>query len=282
MTAPKAERRLQHALRNRWRNYTEELDRCRANLSEKTVHDFRVAIRRFASLLRLVEDITGAREPERLRKKLKAQLDDLDELRDIHVMLAELTKVDSNIDTVIESLEADSRRAATRLKRKLAGIDTQKLVDLAAKVHKAVDAHPAGNVQTSILESIDRAWRTVSKRIARVDKAKPVSFHRLRVAFKRFRYSVEDMRQIVGRLPDDLPARMDAFQTRLGEIQDADVIVKLLTSATRRNPQLASTRDAYRTRRDEKIAQFTTELAEGQTVSGFWRPDPQSTFPWET
>ena len=63
--------------------YRENLKLCRAEFSRKAVHDLRTSIRRLLATLDVIAFATSSSRIEKLSNRLKEQLDDFSDLRDI-------------------------------------------------------------------------------------------------------------------------------------------------------------------------------------------------------
>jgi CHAD domain-containing protein len=76
-----------------------------------------------------------------------------------------------------------------------------------------------------LLRSVNKAFSRTMRFKRRIRTDRPKSIHRTRVAFKRFRYMVE---LLADHLPadDKMLAEMQHYQTMMGDIQDADVLLQ--------------------------------------------------------
>ena len=83
---------LLDSLNTRWDKYKAELKTCRREFSEEAVHDFRVATRRLLSSLDLLRTVMPDPGIQKTRRILKDQLDNLDDLRDVQVLLADISE----------------------------------------------------------------------------------------------------------------------------------------------------------------------------------------------
>ncbi len=82
---------LIESLDSRWRKYKTELKNCRRNFSEEAVHDFRVSIRRLLAFLEMLRSILEYPKIRKIRRELKEQLVDLDDLRDTQTLLVDVS-----------------------------------------------------------------------------------------------------------------------------------------------------------------------------------------------
>ena len=75
-----------------------------------------------------------------------------------------------------------------------------------------------------VVRSTSRAFERVLRLQARIDPAAPETIHRTRVAFKRFRYMAETLAEHLPAPDKVMLEAMHAYQTMMGDIQDADVL----------------------------------------------------------
>ena len=118
------------------------------------------------------------------------------------------------------------------------------------------------------------------QRHGQIDPARPSTIHRLRVAFKKFRYMVEIVHPLLENFPQDNLKRMHDYQALMGEIQDADVFLQTLDDfqSNVSTPALEPVRSYYESRHADAISAY---LKEKDMFSDFWRLTPDQTFPWE-
>jgi CHAD domain-containing protein len=112
----------------------------------------------------------------------------------------------------------------------------------------------------------------------RVDPAQPATIHRVRVAFKKFRYMVEIVHPMLEGYPEANLKRMNRYQTLMGEIQDAEVFLKALTDFDASSSVPDPVRQNYESRHAESISIY---LENKDMLDEFWRRSPQEPFPWE-
>ena len=83
---------LLESLDARWKKLRAELKICRNEFSEEAVHDLRVATRRLLALFDLLRVLIPRKRVQKIRRALKDQLDELDDLRDTQVLLADISE----------------------------------------------------------------------------------------------------------------------------------------------------------------------------------------------
>jgi CHAD domain-containing protein len=74
-----------------------------------------------------------------------------------------------------------------------------------------------------LFSAVDDAYVIVNQRYALVDSGQPTTIHRLRIAFKKFRYMVEVIYPVLQNPPSDYLKRMHDYQAIMGDIQDMEV-----------------------------------------------------------
>ena len=63
---------------------------------------------------------------------------------------------------------------------------------------------------------------------------KPRAVHRTRIAFKKFRYMVEQLRSLIPGLPGGLPGKLRGHQKLMGDIQDCETLLAALDKFVRK------------------------------------------------
>lgn len=131
------------------------------------------------------------------------------------------------------------------------------------------------------LPAVDEAYASVIQRYEQIDPAQPATIHRLRIAFKKFRYMVESIHPILEDFPADRLKRMHDYQTAMGEIQDAEVALHEFTEFKKHAPNGCDPKPInayYKERHALAISHFIEDKGE---VFTFWRPAPDQSFPKE-
>ncbi len=220
----------------------------------------------------------------KLRKILKQRLDALDDLRDAHVQKRLLTPLWP------EFLEAREFKALLRrCERKLADGVRRELRD----------AKSAGvNRRLKEIEKLLCRWAGVSDHQSNVDAAiavsqnvfarvaalrpgarrsNPAGIHRLRVAFKRFRYLSELLQPFLPGATEARLERMREYQSSAGDIQDLAVLLARLDRAIRdgdcESRAVKNLRNELLRRRDRTIDFFMARIDDWRK----FRPDAPAT-----
>ena len=119
-----------------------------------------------------------------------------------------------------------------------------------------------GRLEAAILapDLLGRLEREVSKHLeGALDPAHPEALHRMRLAFKKYRYAAEVLLPLFPKATEETTKRLHAFQTLLGTIHDCDVI--LAESASFRRDILGREKEcaleiAFRAFREKSFGEF--------------------------
>ena len=271
------------ALEERWRKYRIELKRCRAEFSNDAVHDLRVATRRMLALIQLLNSISPRPRLKKLSRVFKDQLDEFDDLRDTQVILARLSGIIRDLPQLRnfqENRQSSEKHLLKVLSKKVKRLEIPKVAKRIRKTHESIKAETDNDTDLQLLQAVDGAFLRVRKRFSVVDVAHPATIHRVRVAFKSFRYMVEIVHPLLPDFPIENLKRMNEYQTLMGEIQDAEVFTKKLEDFT----EHASLSDPEPVRRymDQCHADVLSAYVKdmNQLVT-FWRSAPDLPFSWE-
>jgi CHAD domain-containing protein len=274
---------LLDSLEEREADYREKLKLCRDDFSKGAVHDLRTSIRRLLAALEVVAFLAPDAPVEKLSDRLKEQLDGVGDLRDAQVLLDEVSE---HVDKLPE-LEPFQEYLKKREKRKQR--DGEKYVEdlkaggvkkRLAKIRADLEDLSAQDLNGKLPQAVDEAYLTVLQRYGEMAPERLVSIHHLRVAFKKFRYMLEVIHPCLSGFPASQLERMHDYQTRMGNIHDAEVLLEALT-------EFAEDHESYD---PEPVHRFyeriladalSTYLANKEEVLTLWRPMPLAAFPWE-
>jgi len=273
---------LEKELNRRWEKYTSNLSRCKRGFSESAVHDLRIACRRMIAILDILLLIIPEKQTRRLRQSFKKHLSILSPLRDVQVQLAGMQ------DMVIRYPELGKYRTVLllreqRLRKKLQrnlrghGPATWKGEIQAVKdSFKRTTSdprlrHAAFTVMHGAIASL---YTSAVNSLRKIDPTKTKTIHRLRIEVKKLRYTVEILGPVLGLSSARKVKAMQHYQTRLGAIQDMEVLIAGLNSFTARvgrtnTASLRTLREELSRMKTEMIQQYLQSRDELMT---FWRP----------
>ena len=228
-------------LRKQTRQLVGQFDGIRESADIEFVHRGRVASRRLRAGLRVFADFAGADRAKRWRKQIRRLTDGLGEARDKDVQVQFLTGMLSDLDRadcypgIVRALVHLERRrqrlqpAAVEAIERFESSDTVKGVLAMTKTVLAV--LDGKGVAASSPYMLERAEAEIGARLQAVlrsqatlaDPADGSGHHRMRIAAKRLRYTMEICKPAYqGRL-DPFVAKVKRLQTLLGDMHDCDV-----------------------------------------------------------
>lgn len=271
------------SLQQPWKRYRKVLKRCQDKFSPKTIHDFRVETRRLLSSLELLGGFLPARRVEKAQRLLKQHLDLFDDLRDTQVQLdtlARMGRVSAAARQFRASLLKREERFTRRTRRQIRKVRTNRLGKLIAggreEVEASLEDSSPRKARTALLRAISRAFRRARRLRSRINPRDPVTIHRTRVAFKRFRYMVEALAKCVPGVTDGRLAAMRRYQTMMGNIQDSEVLLRALDRLLRKKEVKPEAMRPFREkllRRRQRL--IRTYLTAADRLLEFW-PSPDN------
>jgi CHAD domain-containing protein len=270
---------LDKEIRSAWEKYKLELIRCKSYISEEAVHDLRVSIRRLITVINAVITIHSDIYSIEIKKILKKQLKLFSTLRDTQVQILFLRKfyyshpVLYNFYVKLLAKEKELVNGIVNDIRKINQDDLQGLflffrMNLIQTVLKNKP-----NI-TPLVENSEAIYILLLDSIESASQNDPASIHTVRLVFKKFRYSMEILEGIL-KIPKALMKNMHTFQTLLGEIQDATVLLrdlKVFVSTQKELPEV-SYNAALMAIKDKQEILIDTFFESTSLVKLFWKKE---------
>jgi CHAD domain-containing protein len=275
---------LNIALDERWQKYRIELKNCKQEFSEEAVHDLRVATRRLLAVLDMLRALDPHPRVQKARRLLKNQLDSLDDLRDTQVMLVDVYESIANfpeLKAFEEYLLAREQRLLRRARKEIREMEIAELKRRIEKSRISLRKKAGGaNWTARLLSVVDQAHARAGQAFGQIEATQSASIHRFRVAFKKFRYMVEIVHPLLQGYPEGYLKQMHDYQSRMGDVQDAEVFLGMLAEFGEGNEASipASVCKSFEDQRAETVDKFMEEKAE---IHQFWRAAPDQRFSWE-
>lgn len=221
------------SVEGRWHRVAAELERNRLRCTEPGVHDLRVAVRRLLAVMDLAAAVLPGEAGTRARRVLRRTLKSFSPLRDCHVRILALRGLVRRF-TVARPLLRESRTLEKELLknagRLIARFDASALEREVSAIAVALasleDTPERVSAASAVLAGVAaKKYLRVAARGRRVSPADTRTIHRLRVAFKEFRYTIEVLLPVVGGGGKARLKSMREFQDSMGEIQDVEVLI---------------------------------------------------------
>ena len=236
------EHALARTLERRWRSYRKALKRCQRNFSEVSIHASRIEARRMAAQFELFRVFTPRRAFEMAQAALKHHLDTFDPLRDAQVQLIMLNKEYRGMPGAkpIEKLTAKrERRCQRKAGRQIREVRTRRIKDVVELLTERLQEASRNPERMrldhrNIVRSVDSAFNHVVECHRHMDPAHAATIHRMRIAFKKFRYMMESIQLLFPEITAPRLAAMQAFQGVMGDLQDTDVFLMRLDKLIRK------------------------------------------------
>jgi CHAD domain-containing protein len=227
-----------------------------------SVHDLRVAIRRFGQVLILFKPCFAARERRRVRRRLKEVMSYAGEVRDRDIAISLLAKVRSPEAAALEIRIRDQRKLAEEaLVAALRHWDARKIFAQWRAV-LLPPAAPDGEPERPLIRLAEKFFRSGDR--AAAARSSGQDLHRFRIQSKKFRYSIELFRPVYGKAAEEWLSKIKQVQTLLGEMNDYRITRDLVRKLGAGAPLAAS----FKHKQQTKAAQFRRLWNEQYSASG--------------
>jgi len=210
------------------------------------LHDMRVACRRLRAALKLFRPVYPGREADRLRRGLGDFGHRLGEVRDLDVFLDDVGRRCGGLHwadaaaagPLLLHLEWERAQARERLR---VALDSADFVALKHDLAALRPCAPSGTSAEALPRFASRAVRRAHGRVRRLSRdlaadSPATDYHRLRLAVKRLRYTLEFFEDLYGAAAKGPLAGLVDVQVRLGRHQDAQTAVERLSRIVAEDP----------------------------------------------
>jgi CHAD domain-containing protein len=275
---------LLDSLNTRWDKYKAGLKTCRREFSEEAVHDFRIATRRLLSSFDLLRAVMPDPRIQKIRRILKDQLDNLDDLRNIQALLADISETIHDTPVLKpyqEYLQHKEKKLLREAHKEIKSLKTESLSKRIKKLSQTIETFKQTDLHTSLFSAVDEAYAIVNQRYALIDPGQPATIHRLRIAFKKFRYMIEAIYPILENFPSDHLKRMHDYQAAMGDIQDMEVALQELADFEELAPASYDPEPARAYYKERHAIALSSYIDDKGEIITFWRSAPDQLFPEE-
>ena len=255
--APEQEPVLQKLLRQRAYTVLARRRQVRAVATTDSIHDLRVATRRLQELLDLFEPVLPGRASRLVRRRARRIRHDLAELRDADILanlVADLAgQANPDERPALLALERRLMLHAGRLRGALAHVGREgvPVAGIRKRLRRLVEAlHPVSLYRLAAAgrEGLRQRDRELRAALWRARTGRSADLHTLRIAVKRWRYSLEVLQASGLRRCPQAIAAARRLQTALGGVHDLDVLIAMVGKDPQARP-LAGGLRRTRTRR---------------------------------
>ena len=271
---------LLRALEGRWHRFAAELARNRRRCTEPGIHDLRVAARRLLAVLDLSAAVLPGRVGPRARKLLRKMLKSFSPLRDCHVRILALrayTRRYAVARPLLREARTEERTLVRAAPRAIARVDAAALereVTAIARACATLDGAAALAAREALAGVAAKKYLRVAARRGKLTGGDTRPIHRLRVAFKEFRYTIEALLPLFPGVDKRRLKALSAFQDSMGAIQDVEILTGVVARfALRRGASFpASVLNFQRHLEERRRVLVEAFLAGADAVDGCWPP----------
>jgi CHAD domain-containing protein len=240
----------------------------------ESIHDVRVAIRRFTQAVAVFKPCFPGKEMRKIRRRLKKVMAVAGEVRNYDVALKLTGK--SNVPELaqIQSKLRSRRKESVRVLVSELKSWTERQMSL--KWRAALEAANSRNEESFGRAAIEGTARRTLRRMmkdlfqhgneAAGSKASPDDLHVFRIAAKKFRYSLELFTPLYGPSLNRGLARMKLAQTLLGDINDCETVAKLVSQLEGGDKLASRLRKRQRRRTEEFREYWSAEFRDGEQL----------------
>ena len=229
---------LDNALRSRWRRFRTQYALVSASADEECVHEVRTTSRRLLAVLQLICEVDQRKLYRQMRRTVRAVVKHLGRLRDAHVERQTVKAVYGDdhglakeyiarLDQEIEALERRKLASVPRVDFKLCRRAVRRFSKASKKSAARADAKQRERRlpnRAAILLAQRRFVAFDKTRSRSLAERSPEALHRSRLAFKKFRYTMEMLARIIPGVDDAYMAHLKRAQSAMGEVQDLAVL----------------------------------------------------------
>jgi triphosphatase len=206
------------------------------------LHQMRVAIRRFRSLLSFDGALLPKRKLSVLRLETRRVFRTLGKIRDLDILIASLEHAGNSLPSTVTLLALREKREAAYAKVVAMLRSTRfcrRLIDLVAFIECGPFTRPkncerntlgAEKVKDGAIRILERRWRKLRK-FDKISRLEPDQRHRFRIQSKKFRYACEFFGSLFVKQRDRYNGCLQAaesLQDTLGELTDIASMKRLL------------------------------------------------------
>lgn len=266
-------------LEKRWKQCRAEQKRCREDFSEEYVHDLRVALRRLLAALDIAQTLAPQKRTQKLRRDLKNQIDEFDDLRDTQVLLSDVSEFIHEIPALRvfkKTLQIDEKKQLRAARKYIKSLQMGGLSKRMKYIIAVLEELPQDDFVPRLFQTIDARYSTA---LEQYESLATASIHGLRLAFKKFRYALEIAHPLLNSFPMETLGVLHDYQAQMGEIQDMDTALLRLNDINASLSDREVIRNFYESRRAESLMKF---MQNKDVLLVFWRNTSEKSFPWES
>ena len=232
--------KLQDKFQHQIKRWLKAYRNCSRHFGEPSVHDVRVQSRRLLSLLSIIA--LAGQKTKQVSKQIKTTLRHFSQLRDIHVQTLLLQQFTDSPPLQLQAdLQRKEKRLLTVLKTDLKNADLASIKRSLRKINrslkKRVNSSKNKSALSKIIRHVNEAFNNMIAH-AQIGKQHDIAhIHEVRILFKKYRYSVEAISDIIPKISSMTVESMQKFQALMGDIHDLDILTGILNKHIDTHPK---------------------------------------------
>lgn len=235
---------LSNAVDNAFGLFIQQYNICNEQFSELSVHDIRVSIRRFQTCLALIGYLAGKECVSEVKAALKPQINILDRLRDTQVQIIKVRQMVFLYPVLyryFHHLLNNEEAIIYDIKDKVRSFDIRGLEKKVLTLKVFLKKYAAENkiYYQTLMHKAYQKYINVNNRFEKADKENPTTIHKVRLAFKKFRYTLEIVQPITNMTSEE-SQELNDFQTIMGSIQDLCVFLNNLNEFSQTQEEVST------------------------------------------
>ncbi len=274
---------IEKALDQKWSQYQAALTQFQTKPTRPAVHNIRVAVRRLTPILDVTQKIIPQSIVNKARMKLKEEISSLSDLRDVQVQITTVRRILNEFPefkALHKSLLRDEKFYLKRSKAVTSTAFTKSIESSVGRIKISLKARRSNMTpstgQKKIEAAIDDGFALVTKRLNELNSADYRTIHRVRLAFKPFRYLLGTFHPLFPTIDKRRVATATSLARIMGNIQDCDVLMKNLVEYKWRNEtQRKAMMEIWQETERRKIENTQRLLKSLKKFGELWKPIPQ-------
>jgi CHAD domain-containing protein len=196
------------------RNLTAQVRQTLRSADADAVHDLRVAIRRFDQALLLFEPLLESKDVRKTRRKLKRVMGLAGNVRNCDIAAQLLAGRLNGTQPYLDEQRSDESRSL------VAGLRSWIAGDYSSTLRNRLRIEPG-----SLAFDLNRMKKNYMRFGGKAAKSEsPAALHRFRIAAKHYRYTLEILASLIGRVAEAEMKAIRTVQSRLGNVNDCETV----------------------------------------------------------
>ena len=266
-----------------WKEVSAAWKKARTKTSEEAVHDLRVGTRRLIAMLDMTQALSKDNHILKLRRRFKKVLKRMGPLRDLQVQLGTVSRLRQAglVEDFRRTLERRERRAVDKIRKELMKPAKRRLAagvkDVRSEFTRVQQKINDAAIQRSLERTLKARRNDFLAARRRFQPADENTLHKMRIALKKYRYSVEAALPVLDKSAKQRARHMQAFQKLLGDTRDVELLrAELERWAAKRGKKIAAVPvlDRLTQKREDLLKKINDSAASFEHVPESEKPRP--------